>query len=139
MINLIAMWYIDMISNLPNTTDKEEEEDGAVEEKHHEGCLLLVFLLTDVLLTIDLMNYMVNIHLLLMYKWCTNDEVLTTTWNRIQFDEWPNPITDLRLVAVKFYNDQIDQEMFFVELNALDMKPCFSLLIISGFISSLNW
>ena len=57
-----------MISNLPNTTDKEEEEDGAVEEKHHEGCLLLVFLLTDVLLTIDLMNYMVNIHLLLMYK-----------------------------------------------------------------------
>ena len=57
-----------MISNLPNTTDKEEEEDGAVEEKHYEGCLLLVFLLTDVLLTIDLMNYMVNIHLLLMYK-----------------------------------------------------------------------
>ena len=54
-----------MISNLPNTTDKEEEEDGAFEEKHHEGCLLLVFLLTDVLLTIDLMNYMVNTHLLL--------------------------------------------------------------------------
>ena len=57
-----------MISNLPNTTDKEEEEDGAVEEKLHEGCLLLVFLLTDVLLTIDLMNYMVNTHLLLIHQ-----------------------------------------------------------------------